>query len=287
MNAIRVMLVCALIGLAALPGIAARAQDATPEPFPRRLADHSGAPVVIPERPQQVAVVSQVPPLLALLAPREIASLEPDTPADSPHWEAIGLLVIPEASAALHAGLVARARAAEIPIFQTGPIASLADWREALTTLGRATGRDDRAAAMLARLDENLDAVRRLVSGREVARVLVLTPEGYTFGQNTLLTDLIALAGGVNVTAQAGFDDYRQIDDTAILELAPDVILLTSAWSADEAADFAASRAYASVPASIRGRIVRLPFSPTLVRDPAAAVAALALVFHPAALLFP
>ncbi len=98
MNAIRVMLVCALIGLAALPGIAARAQDATPEPFPRRLADHSGALVVIPERPLQVAVLSQVPPLLALLAPREIASLEPDTPADSPHWEAIGLLVIPEES---------------------------------------------------------------------------------------------------------------------------------------------------------------------------------------------
>ena len=61
-------------------------------------------------------------------------------------------------------------------------------------------------------------------------RVLVLTPEGYTFGQNTLLTDLIAQAGGINAAAEAGYADYRQIDDQTILSLAPDVVLLTPAW---------------------------------------------------------
>jgi ABC-type Fe3+-hydroxamate transport system substrate-binding protein len=287
MNVIRAGLALVLVWLAILPGRPARAQDSTPEPFPRRVIDHSGAVVVIPVRPQQVAVLGHVPPLGVLLTPPEIVALDPDAPDDPPHWEEADLLVVPEANAALHADRVAQVRAAGIPIFQTGPITSLADWRAALATLGDATGRESEAAAAAARLDRRLDAVADRVSGRAAVRVLVLTPEGYTFGQDTLITELIALAGGINAAAQAGFDDFRQIDDIAIHELAPDVILLTPAWSDDDAADFAASRAYDGVPAHISGRIVRLPFSPTLVPDPAAAVVALALVFHPAALLFP
>ena len=287
MNARRAILVLALVCLVILPARPARAQDPTPDPFPRRVTDHTGATVVIPQRPQQVAVVGQVPPLQTLLAPREIITLGADMPAASPTWDEIGLLVVPEASAALHADRVAAARAAAIPVFQTGPVTSLEDWTAALASLGRATGRDDRAAAALARLDRRLDAVAGLVRERAPVRALVLTPEGYTFGQDTLISDLIARAGGINAAAQAGFDDYRQIDDVTIYELAPDVILLTPAWSAEEADDFANSRAYDGVPAHISGRVVRLPFSPTLVPDPAAAVVALALVFHPAALLFP
>lgn len=280
MTAIRAALLLAFIGLAFLPGIAVRAQDDAPEPFPRRLIDSSGALVVIPERPQQVAVLGEVLPLRMLLASAEILPVDPDAPVELLDWDDAGLIVVSEAGAALYTGQLASARAAGVPVFQIGPIASVSDWQDTLAVLGQATGRDAQAQMILARSDERLQAVARLVSERDPVRVLALTPEGYTFGQGTLITDLIALAGGINAAASAGFDDYRQIDDDTIRELAPDVILLTPAWSASAAADFAASPAYSTVPANRSGRIFRLPFSPTQVRDPAVAVLALALAFH-------
>ena len=61
-----------------------------------------------------------------------------------------------------------------------------------------------------------MSALDAALDGRPVIRALVLTPERYTFGRGTLVGDLIAAAGGVNVAAQAGYDDIRQMDEAAI-----------------------------------------------------------------------
>ncbi len=115
--------------------------------------------------------------------------------------------------------------------------------------------------------------------------MLILTPEGYTFGQGTLVTSLIEAVGGINAAAQGGYDDYRQISDDAVRVLAPDVILLSAAWG--DTAAFTGNPVNAGLAAVQRGRIYLLPFSPTFPRDPAAAALALAIALHPAAMLHP
>ena len=46
--------------------------------------------------------------------------------------------------AAVYPALIASAQAAEVPVFQTSPARTLDGWRDALTRLGTATGRDAR-----------------------------------------------------------------------------------------------------------------------------------------------
>ncbi len=170
-----------------------------------------------------------------------------------------------------------------MPVFQTAPAHSLAGWRDAVTWLGAATGSDPRAAAWIAQLDRRIAFIHTRVSDQPSARVLILTPEGYTFGQDTLISALIDAAGGINAAAE--YHDFRQIDDSAIRALAPDVILLTPAWASLDL--FVGSPAYADLPAVRGQRVYQLPFSPTHPPDPAAAVLVLAIFLHPSSLLFP
>lgn len=90
-------------------------------------------------------------------------------------------------------------------------------------------------------------------------RVLVLTPERYTFGQGTTIHQLIEAAGGVN--AAATFNDYQQINDSQIIQLKPDIILFSSTWDTATMNQWRQAPVYADVPAIRQGRLYQLDFS--------------------------
>jgi ABC-type Fe3+-hydroxamate transport system substrate-binding protein len=256
----------------------AHAQDTG---YPRTVIDGTGAAVTIPARPQIVATTARDPILARLLPAERLRFITPSTAG----WADVGLLVIPAGDAAAYPALIESAETAGIPVYRTAVIASLDGWRAAVTQIGLATACEDRAAHWIARLDHRLAVLQANVSRNPPTRVLVLTPEGYTFGQDTLITDLIEAAGGINTAAAAGYGDFRQIDDRAIRALAPDVILLSPAWPGADR--FMSNPTYAEIPAVRSGRVIRLPFAPTYPPDPAAAVLVLAILLHPAAMLFP
>jgi ABC-type Fe3+-hydroxamate transport system substrate-binding protein len=262
---------CLLTLLLPLPA-AAQAPD-----FPRTVIDATGAAVTIPTRPALIATTRDDPMLARLVPPDAIRRIPPTGAA----WSDVDLLVIPTADAAVYSAQIASAQAAGVPVFKTAPPRSLDGWRDAVTHLGRATGRDVRAAAWIALLDRRIVFIRARVNDRTPPRVLVLTPEGYTFGQETLISDLIDAAGGID--AAADYHDFRQIDDSAIRALAPDVILLTAAW--DGIDRFAGNPVYGDLLAVQNHRVYQLPFSATYPPDPAAAVLVLAIFLHPSALL--
>jgi ABC-type Fe3+-hydroxamate transport system substrate-binding protein len=271
---IRLTVALSLVALLLPIPAAAQAPD-----FPRTVIDATGAAVTIPARPALIATTRDDPMLARLLPPDAIRIIPPTGAA----WSGVNLLVISTADAAVYPALVASAQAAGIPAFQTAPVRALDGWRDALTRLGMATGREDRAAQWIALLDRRIAFITARVSDQTPARALILTPEGYTFGQDTLITTLIDAAGGINVAAD--YQDFRQIDDSAIRALAPDVILLTPAWASLDL--FVRNPAYADLPAVRNGRVYRLPFSATHPPDPAADVLVLAIFLHPSALLFP
>lgn len=261
-----------LLAVALLAANTAPPAHAQGDPFPRTVIDGTGRAVTVSTQPALVAVVGD-DPVLAHLVEGEALRTLPVPPLDTLPWHGIGLLLIPDLYATAYPALVQSAQGAGVPIFMTTLLASLDAYRAHVIALGRATGRDDRAAALLARLDRRMAALRVRLDNAPPVRALVLTPERYTFGQGALITDLIAAAGGVNVAAEAGYGDIRQLTDADLRALAPRVILLTPAWTAQERA----------APPDLPGvRLVTLPFGPTQPPDPAAALLALALALHPA-----
>ena len=253
--------------------------------FPRTVIDMTGRPVTITTRPAVIGVLGSDPVAGWMFPAAELRLIVPlvESLSDPMNvkWSEIGLLIASEYYEAAYPAIIAAAEAAKVPVFRTTVITSLALWRESVIAVGGAAGREDHASDLMLHLDERQAAIRDAVGDQEPVRVLVLTPEGYTFGQGAWITDLIGAAGGVNVAAEAGFADYRQVADSTIRDLAPDVILLAPAW--DRAA-FMQIEAYADLAAVYHERVYRLPFSLTLARDPGAAMWVLAWVLHPRAM---
>lgn len=107
-----------------------------------------------------------------------------------------------------------------------------------------------------------IDSIERGVASilllpKSHARVLVLSPEAYTQGQGALITNLITIAGGINVAAEAGIPEAREVEDEQIRQFSPDVVLLIE-WTPHAALSFAHSTVYQGLPAIDRYRLYRI-----------------------------
>ena len=112
-----------------------------------------------------------------------------------------------------------------VPAFITETPA-VADMPRTLRDLGKLTGHAAEAEAQLSRLQAGFAAVRARVAGQPRPRVLVVVwPEPlYVAGSQTFTHDLIEVAGGQNVAADA--KGYATFPLERVLALAPEIIVL-------------------------------------------------------------
>jgi iron complex transport system substrate-binding protein len=116
----------------------------------------------------------------------------------------------------------------KIPVYIVNPT-SLADVFDLATRLGTLTDRGPAAAQLVASLQARANAVTAHVAGRPRPRVLyVLWPDPLIVpGRGALVAQLIALAGGDLVSADAG-EGYPRYSLEAAVARAPEVIILAS-----------------------------------------------------------
>jgi cobalamin transport system substrate-binding protein len=114
-----------------------------------------------------------------------------------------------------------------LPIYLVDEPPSMADVQRLIAGLGELTGRRAAAAAVAAGLERRIATVRERVAGRPRPRVLyVLWPEPLIVpGRGSLVSELIAEAGGESVTADQGHG-YPRMSLEAAVGRAPEVIIL-------------------------------------------------------------
>ncbi|MCV0397988.1 MAG: ABC transporter substrate-binding protein [Rhizobiaceae bacterium] len=146
--------------------------------------------------------------------------------------------------------------------------------------LGAALGVEDKAAQLAERVKADLAATEQARKGTEPKRVLfALSLQGgkvMASGTGTAANGAIEMAGAENVIT--GFQGYKQLTDEAVIEAAPDVILLMERSDGGNQSneDVLSNPALAQTPAGRTGRIVRVngayllnfgPRTATAVRD--------------------
>jgi iron complex transport system substrate-binding protein len=95
-----------------------------------------------------------------------------------------------------------------------------------IRVLGEITGQEAEADALIADMQARIDAVQEKVAGAPRPKVFwELGPELFTVGPGTFVDDLIDLAGGENVAADADAS-WPQLSVEAIVLKDPDVIVL-------------------------------------------------------------
>ena len=108
---------------------------------------------------------------------------------------------------------------------------TLADIMVSISEIGRATGHEQEAAALGAKTQSEIDAVRLAVANRPRAKVLCVVDrvpgtvrDLYTATRGSYLDELITIAGGESI-APPGDHGYGKIGKEAVLTLNPEVII--------------------------------------------------------------
>ena len=150
---------------------------------------------------------------------------------------------------------VAQLERLKIPVFLVNPV-SLGKVLDIPSRLGAVTGHEAQAAQLTASTQARIKAVTERVASRPRPRVLyVLWPDPLIVpGKGALVSDLIALAGGESVTADAS-EAYPRYSLEAAVARGPQVIVLASHGSGQGAMSREKWERFTSLPAVKSGRL--------------------------------
>ncbi|MCK8783071.1 ABC transporter substrate-binding protein [Roseomonas sp. NAR14] len=282
----------------------ADAAGTAPAGWPRTVTDALGRAVALPAPPRRIVAIfaSNVELLAALGLADRIAGIEAYTryPPEVLGRPLVGgrLGFSAEAIARLDADLVVMTPARQAAGTLLDPLArigipslvvlgrDLADILGNLRLLGRATGREAAAEAVVAAMERRFAAVRARLAGRPRPRVFLETSNTGrgTYGTvrpDTYTADAVRLAGGD--LAFPAFRGPAQVSGEAVLRADPDVILV--AGRPDQAAEVASRPGWDSLRAVREGRVHPVSRAFLLIPGPRVAdgVEQVARLLHPAA----
>lgn len=133
--------------------------------------------------------------------------------------------------------VLAQLRGASVPMVEVHDGFTPGSVLAAIRTVGAALGQPDRAETLATEVAAEFAALAQEVSTGPHPRVMfVLSNQGGRLtaaGRDTGADGIIALAGGLNVLSDA-FEGYRIVSDEAIIEAAPDVIVMLEPTGARE-----------------------------------------------------
>jgi iron complex transport system substrate-binding protein len=224
-----------ILALCFLPGVA----------LALTVVDQTGHPVTLPAAPRRI--VSLVPGvteiLFAIGAQDSLVGVTDfcDYPPEARRKTHVGDMLAPnlETLVNLKSDLVVATRSGNreetfdqlkrlgLPVYLVDEPPSLTEVLRLVGGLGELTGRRAAAATVTAGLERRVAAVRERVAGRPRPRVLyVLWPEPLIVpGRGSLVSELIASAGGESVTADQGLG-YPRMSLEAAVGRSPEVIIL-------------------------------------------------------------
>lgn len=248
--------------------------------FPRQVRDGSGQPVTIDAPPRRI--VSQTlgtdEILLAICSPERIVglgkfALDPKYSNVVAQARAAGSPVVQNTEEILQlkpdlvfvasysrAEIVEQLQSAGARVFRLANFDRIEDIKQNIRTIGQATGDDERAEALVAQMERELDAIRARVAsaGNKRPRVMSYSPSGSTAGANTLFDEILRTVGATNVVAENGIEGFRKISAEQVAEWQPDFIVVgTDANKFEETKQqLLANPAVAATKAARDGRII-------------------------------
>ena len=135
---------------------------------------------------------------------------------------------------------------------------SVAQVQDAITSLGLILARPDQGRKMAGDIQSQVDAVTHALAGQQPVKTFVDIGFLYTIDPGTMPSDLLRLAGGVNVAADG--DSSQALTPAELQQAAPEV-WLSVAGSGATLADLKHRQSLASIPAVQNGHVVEIPES--------------------------
>lgn len=116
---------------------------------------------------------------------------------------------------------------AGLPVLRLESYASIRDVENNILKVGEAVGAEEKARALVARMDKRLASIERTVARfSSRPRVVHYTKGGFIAGSDTTYDEIIVRAGGINLGAEKGRTGFRKMSTENLIMLDPEVILV-------------------------------------------------------------
>lgn len=127
---------------------------------------------------------------------------------------------------------------------------------ESILLVGKMTGKEKEAEALVAQMQERINAVAKAVEGKKRPKVFwELSSDLWTVGPGSFVHDIIVRAGGENI---ATGQPYLQLASEAVISADPEVIILADHPYGEDAKTVAKRPGWDKITAVKEGRIVEL-----------------------------
>ena len=302
-RSILTLLAILFLTFAAACGATARPTPTPPAasaPFPTTVTDFQGHAVTLSARPERL--VSIGPSITAFLfaigaGPRVVGVDDfSDEPADATKIDKVGGVKVnfekivslrPDLvlTVKFSDGTIEKLQSASLTVLVIDP-QNVADVAKTSRLLGQAVGAD--GSTLATSIEQKVDAVRAKTANvatrpRVYHEIDASDPAKiFTVGPGSYIDDLIKIAGGVNVAANAT-TAYPQLSAEQIVKADPEVIVLAADPYAAKPADVAARSGWSAISAVRNGRIGTI--EPNLINRPGPRVGeaaeAYARIVHP------
>ncbi|WP_128477967.1 PGF-CTERM-anchored ABC transporter substrate-binding protein [Halorussus pelagicus] len=173
---------------------------------------------------------------------------------------------------------VQKLRDAGLTVFKLGYASSVEDIYAKTNLIGTLTGNCEGATETVSWMQDRIGTVRDAVEGEDAPGVLISQGGGWTAGSGTFVGNVVELAGGTNVAAEANVSGYGKISEEVIVQQNPEWIIQLGAFGA-----YPQTEAYNGTNAVKNGQV--LTVSNENISQPAPrvvhAVVKMAQAFHP------
>lgn len=122
---------------------------------------------------------------------------------------------------------VRKLRQAGITVYKFEAATSIADVYEKTRLFGTLSGNCKDAEATATEMEQRIDAVRAETEDMDSPRTLYLLGGGYTPGPGSFVHEMLTVAGGHNIAADADITFYGQISNEVIVEEDPEVLVVS------------------------------------------------------------
>jgi len=121
-------------------------------------------------------------------------------------------------------------KALGLPVVTMGDFSTIEAIQKNIRLVGVGVGETEAAAALISAMDARLHRVAERLSG--ITRrpgLLSFGAERWTSGKDTIFDEMVTLAGGRNLAAEAGITGHPKLSLEAVVALDPEVLIL-NAW---------------------------------------------------------
>ncbi|MFY9268721.1 MAG: ABC transporter substrate-binding protein [Candidatus Manganitrophaceae bacterium] len=131
------------------------------------------------------------------------------------------------------ADVVNQLKEAGLPVERLEFFPSVDGIKQNIRAVGKAVGEEKRAEALVAEMERRLRQIAERVAGSRRRTVLFYSPTGVVAGKGTTFDEIATLAGARNLAAVAGIVGHQKISAERLIELDPEIILVSD-WNPEE-----------------------------------------------------